>query len=247
MYPPQAQQAIKRRATAAVTDDYELAEQLVPIEEAQPSAQRHAVMTENNTFLTSGEAMLFAGTTVPINDEDLHPIHIQAHFNLLGWLIQKGATQQNAFTEEQAAAFQTCGAHVLAHVSVVEQMGDKESAKLYRDELNNIAAMGQKMVNNLRQQQEAKGEQQQVDPIDAAKIELEAQKVELQREKFRHGAMKFERQQAHRENESALNNVLKMDKDYREEKATKQEMALRDIEAAEGIRQGRQAEQKPTE
>jgi hypothetical protein len=234
MYPPEAQQTIKRRATASVTDDYELAEQLIPITEIKDNAQTLTIMTENNTFITSGEALMFSGKAMPVNDADIHPTHIQAHFNLMGWLIQKGAQQQSSFTPEQDATFKACGSHTIAHINVIAQMGDKESAKRYMDEMNNIAAMGQKMSNNLAQKQQ--GQEQDIDPIDMAKVQLDARKVDLQEMKFQHGAMKFERQQSHRESEAAMNNVIKLEKDRRDDKMTKQELAIRDIETAQGIR-----------
>lgn len=226
MYPPESQQKIKRRVTAAITDDYELAEQLVPIENKMSDSQAIAIMTENNTFMEQGDILAMQHTTVPTHDTDVDYEHLSGHLQLLQGLVMKAAQlQKAAFTEEQMGAFQVGGAHVVAHIQKIESMGDKQGAKQAMDALTQIANAGQKMANNLQQQQ--KGEQgEEMSPEERARLQLEFGKLQLQIQKFQHGVQKFDRTQSLREHSTAASQVLALERDRREEMRTRHDVLM---------------------
>lgn len=232
LYGPEAQQDIKRTFTAAVTDDYEWAEKLVPYSDAPDHDQVLRAETENNIFAVQGKPM-------PVDDSDLDQVHIQKHFDFMGGLVEKGIKlQQTSFTPDQLAAFKAAGAHIELHVRKLEPI-DKKGAAMYREELNKLASMGQKLANNLQQQQQAAQQQskdsKQPTAAELAQLQLDAEKVRQSQQKIDFGVEKFNRTQSLREHTAAHKQMLDVTKDTRDDHMTRQEMAIRDAEAAAGI------------
>ena len=234
MFPPQSQQRITRMATAAMTGSYELAEELVPIEEKQDSTQIRIADDESNTCIVQGRS-------VPVSDSDVDDVHVPLHLNAMSGIVQRAAQFQSAaFTPQDMQAFKALGAHVVMHIQKVQSMiglgksdENKRKSSLWMMALNEIVSLGEKFANNLKQQMEGQGEKP--DPVEIAKLQLEAQKLELNRAKFEFGIEKWQAQQNLRENESAFNRVMKLEGDRREGEFMRRKLAADDVKTAASI------------
>lgn len=231
MFPPQSQQRITRMATAEMTGSYELAEELVPIEEQQDTTQIRIADDESNTCIVQGRS-------VPVSDSDVDEVHVPLHLNAMNGIVQRAAEFQSAaFTPQDMQAFKALGAHVVMHVQKVQSMigvgkadENKRKSSMWMMALNEIVSLGEKFANNLKQQME--GQNEKPDPVEIAKLQLEAQKLELNRAKFEFGMEKWQTQQNLRENESAFNRVMKLEGDRRESEVTKRKLATDDVKTA---------------
>lgn len=234
MFPPQSQQRITRMATAAMTGSYELAEELVPIEEKQDSTQIRIADDESNTCIVQGRS-------VPVSDSDVDDVHVPLHLNAMSGIVQRAAQFQSAaFTPQDMQAFKALGAHVVMHIQKVQSMiglgkadENKRKSSLWMMALNEIVSLGEKFANNLKQQMEGQGEKP--DQVEIAKLQLEAQKLELNRAKFEFGIEKWQAQQNLRENESAFNRVMKLESDRREGEFMRRKLAAEDVKTAAAI------------
>lgn len=228
IYGPEAQQEIKRMFTGAVTNDYSLAERLVPIQETPDHTQVLRAETENNVFAAQGKVM-------PLDDADNDSVHIQSHFDFMGRLVQKGMQeQQQSFTPDQLNAFKAAGAHTYAHIERIAPL-NKEVAAQANDILNELSAMAQKLANNLQQQMQS--QQEPVDPIKVAQVQLAEKKQALAERKQEANENFRERTQALRERQAATQEVATLSRENREEKMSRQEMALADADMALKITQ----------
>ena len=242
MFPPQSQQRITRMATAEMTGSYELAEELVPIEEQQDTTQIRIADDESNTCIVQGRS-------VPVSDSDVDDVHVPLHLNAMNGIVQRAAEFQSAaFTPQDMQAFKALGAHVVMHVQKAQSMigvgkadENKRKSSMWMMALNEIVSLGEKFANNLKQQME--GQNEKPDPVEIAKLQLEAQKLELNRAKFEFGMEKWQTQQNLRENESAFNRVMKLEGDRRESEVTKRKLATDDVKTAAMILKTGGAEQ----
>ena len=231
MFPPQSQQRITRMATAEMTGSYELAEELVPIEEQQDTTQIRIADDESNTCIVQGRS-------VPVSDSDVDEVHVPLHLNAMNGIVQRAAEFQSAaFTPQDMQAFKALGAHVVMHVQKAQSMigvgkadENKRKSSMWMMALNEIVSLGEKFANNLKQQME--GQNEKPDPVEIAKLQIEAQKLELNRAKFEFGIEKWQAQQNLRENESAFNRVMKLEGDRRESEVTKRNLANDDVKTA---------------
>lgn len=224
------QPAAKRFAFAAVLGDYQRAAEFVDVESNLSTEQVREADQENAAMIT--RATIGQMTPFDTTSGDVHEVHIiKGHFPALEALIAKGVEQQSTWTNDQYQAFQLIGAHCVVHIRSLEQMQKKDIAKAAMDQLNQLAAYGAKMANNLRQQQQ----QQKPDPIEAARLQLDERKVSLAENKNEFGKEKFERTQALRERQAAVREVIEMERDNRDDKKTRQEMALEDARTAKEL------------
>lgn len=230
-FAPEVQPKITRICTGLALDNYRLAEELTPIQEEPDSPQIVRAEDENAVLLTMRKPL-------KPKVDDIDEIHVMQHFPALELLISDALQfQKAAFTPPQAQAFQVIGGHIVTHIKRVEARAvnqkddpNRDRAKSFMEHLNAMAAMGEKLVKNMEQTQ---GQQQQeVDPVEMAKLQLQAQALELQRDKMNHSVMKFERTQGFREQASSFEQVLKLEKDRREAIASKRDAARGDVETA---------------
>ncbi len=228
LYGPEAQNEIKRTFTAVMLDDYEAAERLVPRMGITNRDEAMEAENENNTFATQGKML-------ELGEEDDDVVHIQVHFDFMGRLLKKGyEQQQQSFTVEQLDSFKAAGAHTFAHIQRMEPL-NKEGAAQANDILNQLSAAAQKLANNLQQQMQQ--QQPQIDPVDAARLQIDAGKLQLAERKQEANENFRERTQALRERQAATQEVATLSRDNREERQQRQDMALADAEAAAAIMQ----------
>lgn len=242
MYPAESQQKIKRLVTGIIADDYELAEQLVPIDDKPDTEQVRVADGENNTCIIQQRAPEIAAT-------DVDEIHLKEHLQGLGAILQKSAQSgQEMFTPDALASFKALGGHTIAHVHRMESMGKKEPAAQAMDAINQLAQVAEKFAHNMEQAQKAQAEQAQqkpVDPIAEARLQLDAEKLQLQKEKHDFGVEKAERQQLHRENTSAVDTTLKLARDARESQSQRSELAARDVELSLAVHDANKPDPAP--
>lgn len=239
MYPAESQQKIKRMVTGIIAGDYELAEQLVPIDNEPDTDQVERADGENNTCIVQMRAP-------KIKDKDVDEIHVQTHFQGLGSILQKAAQGgQEMFTPDGLAAFKALGGHTMGHIQRMESMGKKDPAREAMEQLNQLAQVAEKFAHNMQQAQKAeqeKNQQEPVNPIDAARLQLDSQKLDFAKEKQEFNMEKAQRQQLHRENTTAVDTTLKMARDVREEQAHKTDLARADVETALSVHEANKPE-----
>jgi hypothetical protein len=230
-FAPEVQPKITRLCTGLVLDDYRLAEDLTPMQEEEDVPQTMRAEAENAIMLTQR-------TIQAPKAEDIDELHITQHFPAMEMLISDAVEfQKAAFTPQQAKSFQVIGGHVIAHIKRIESRAQnnrkdpaRDIARAFMEQLNQVAAMGDKMVNNMEQTQQ--GAAPEIEPAEMAKLQLEVEKLALAREKLAHSTQKFERTQDFREQSTAFEQNLKLEKDHRENQRGRQDSARSDVELA---------------
>lgn len=234
-YAPEVQPKITRLVTGLVLDDHRLAEELTPMrDEEEETPEQEVASNENSRMLTLRKP-------IAPKPKDIDELHIIAHMPALETLIADALQYQNsAFTPPQAEAFQVVGAHMMTHIQRIEEKAlnqrndpERQKARMFTEQLNQLAAMGDKLLNNMQQQQE--GQQQQIDPMEQARLQLEFEKLQLQREKLSHSVEKWSRQQMHREGTRAFDEMMKLDQAHAERSFRERDLARKDVELAHKI------------
>lgn len=176
LYPPESQKKILQRVTALETNDWKLAEELVPIQEKPDGGQVGRANNENDTCHFRG----LTGYVPPINEDDLHIVHLPEHLGGLQAYIAKGKLK--GWDEQDLAGFRVLGAHALAHVNAVKSIPEqKDQARQYEQALQELARQGQEFEKNLQQQKQA--QEQQMTPKEQADLQLKGAKHELDMQK----------------------------------------------------------------
>lgn len=235
-FAPQVQPKITRLITGLALDNYHLAEELTPIQEEEDTPQLMRAETENAIMITNRKPQ------VPKAD-DIDELHVPQHFPALELMIQDALQfQKAAFTPPQAQAFQIIGAHIVMHVQRIEGKAqptkndpNREQARAMMDQLNKLASMGEKLIENM--QQASQGEQKEVDPLDMARLQLDLQKHQLNTQKLQMSAQKFERQQQTREQGQAFTQMMQLEDNRRKDLESKQNRSLSDVETALKVQQ----------
>lgn len=231
-FPPQMQGKITRIVTALTLDNYALAEELAPIQEEPDVPQQMRAESENAIMITTRQPQ------VPAAD-DIDELHVMQHFPAMAMLIQDGLQYQKAsFTPPQAQAFQTIGGHIVMHIHRIEAKAannkndmNRVAAREYYDQLNKLAQMGQKLLNNMEQTQG--GEQQEApDPVEIAKLQLQMQALQLQRDKLQHNVEKTNRTFEMKSQSSAFTQMMALEKNHMEKQDMKHRHATSDMDSA---------------
>lgn len=231
-FAPQVQPKITRIITALSLDSYQTAEELTPMQEEPDVPQQMRAEAENSIMLTQRKPQ------TPKAD-DIDELHVIQHFPAMEILVQDGIQFQNAaFTPQQAQAFHAIGSHIVMHIQRIEgkaqnsrQDANREQARAFKEQLNAIVQMGQKLMNNLQQQQEA-GKQEPPDPVEMARLQLDIEKLQLAREKMAFSVQKFDRQQSARESDTSFNQMMKMEENRRADRESRHDSSLADVDMA---------------
>lgn len=238
-YAPEVQPKVERIITGLALDNYTLAEELTPVQEEPDSPQQLRADTENSIMITQRKPL-------PPKADDVDELHIMGHFPALERLIADALQYQKAaFTPPQAEAFQLIGGHIVAHIQRIEAKAQnnrndpaREASRAYMEQLNQFAAMGEKLLHNMQQTQA--GQQEEIDPVEMAKLDLQAQALALQNRKLEHSAQKFDRTQNFREQNTAFQQMMAMEKSHHEQQRDARDGALKDAEVASKIRKNAQ-------
>lgn len=231
-FPPQMQGKITRIVTALTLDNYALAEELAPIQEEPDVPQQMRAESENAIMMTTRKPQ------VPAAD-DIDELHVMQHFPAMAMLIQDGLQfQKGSFTPPQAQAFQTIGAHVVMHIHRIEAKAQNNkndthrvAAREYMDQLNKLAQMGQKLLNNMQQSQQDQNAEPP-DPMEIAKLQIQMQSLQLQRDKLAHNVEKTNRQFAMKDQNSAFQQMMSLEQNHRENKDMAHRHATSDMDSA---------------
>lgn len=252
-FPPESQPTVTRLIVALGTGNYRLAEDLVPIQQKPDSSQILRAQTENAIMVTGSEA-------VGREADDIDEIHAPVHFKGLEGIITAAMQSEgSAFTPQQAVSFKSIGGHILVHIKTIEGKSEpnkndanRQLSRALTDQLNQYAAIGDKLMNNMQQKQQA-GQKEQMTPAEQAKIQLSFQQLQLQREKMTFSMEKFARQQGNREQTQAFTQMMQMEADHREgnrlaldTRSAEHDKRLREIEVATKVAQANKPEPAPT-
>lgn len=230
-FPPQMQAKITRIITALTLDNYALAEELAPIQETPDVPQMMRAESENAIMMTTRRPQ------VPAAD-DIDELHVMQHFPAMATMIEDGLKYQKAsFTPPQAEAFQTIGAHVVMHIHRIEGKAannkndqNRIAAREFMDQLNKLAQMGQKLLNNM--QQAGQKEPEPIDPLDLAKLQLEMQRLSLQRDKLAATVDSKNKSLELKQQQVAYNQMLGLEKNWRDTKDMQHRHAVADMDSA---------------
>ena len=229
MFPAESQPILKRIITGAFSGNYELAESVIPIDDTPNIDQVRNAEGENNTCILQGRAPDIAAIDI---DED----HVDVHFKgLTSILSEHVQMNQETFTPKGLASFKALGGHTIMHINRIDSMGKKELARKLMDTMNGFAKMGEKLAHNMEQKQAAEPDPN-VDPIEAARLELDSRKVELAQSKHDFAQSKFNRIQASKDHSGSLDESLKLAQDARNEEKHRSDLAARDVELSLAVR-----------
>jgi hypothetical protein len=242
-FAPQVQPKITRLVTALTLDNYAIAEELTPIQEEPDAPQLMRAESENAIMITTRRPQ------TPKAD-DIDELHVPAHFPAMETMLQDALQfQKAAFTPQQAQAFQILGAHVVMHIQRIEghaqnQRNDphREMGRQLMDQLNQLASVGEKLLKNMQQQQQAT-QQEPPDPIEMAKLQLQVEQLKLNTQKLQHSMQKFDRTQSAREQQQAFTQMMTMEKNHRDEVTARTDRALRDVETSLKVKQANSTSQ----
>lgn len=231
-HPPQVQAKIGRIVDAIMLDNYELAEELNPMGEDEQETKGIDPNSENAIMLTQRTALKPHAADVP-------EVHVLTHFGALEQLISDGIQfQKSAFTPQQLDSFQKIGTHTIQHIQNIEGRAvnsrsdpDREKAKQFMSQMNEYAALAEKLQQNMQQAQEGQ-EQEPMSQAEMAKLQLSSEQLKLQREKLMFSMEKFARQQGNREQTQAFEQMLKLESDRRQGEESRRKAVLDDTKMA---------------
>lgn len=232
-YAPEVQPKITRMMTALALDNWALAEELTPITDEDADYNKCIPPESENAI------MLTQRTLLKPKAGDIDEVHVLTHFPAMEQLLADAMQyQKSAFTPQQFDAFHKIGSHAIAHIKRIEGKAlnnrndpDREKAREFMDQVNQYAAMGEKMAQNMQQAQEGQ-QQEPMSQTDMAKMQIQMQQLQLQREKLTFSAQKFARTQGNREQALAFEQMLKIDADRRAEKEHARKGVLDDTRLA---------------
>lgn len=249
--PPEKQPEASRLILSLNADSYRIGEDFFPIEQKPDASQIMRAKTENAIILTDNE---------PIGREadDIDEIHVPVHFKALESMITDGMqAQPPAFTPKAANSFKNLGGHILVHIKTIEGKAEpnkndqnRQLARALTDQLTQYGALGDKLLHNMQQTQQAQQEQgEQMTASEQAKMQLAFEQLKLQREKMSFSMDKFSRQQGNREQALAFDQMLKLDANQREGRRAQLEasdtqhgQAIKELEVATKVAQANKPE-----
>lgn len=231
---PKAQQEITRTATAVFTGSYALAERLVPEDERpDPSAVADA-QNESNTCILQGKPP-------EVGDNDIDEVHVPTHLDAMIGIVQQGSQNGATFTPEQLIGFQALGAHIVMHIRKKESMvagakdQNKALARQWMQMLNEVVSVGEQMAHNLQEKQQSQGAE--LDPAKVAELQLKAQQLQLNADKFEFSREKWLHQQNAKENTTAFNQAMDIQRSHREDLLARNKAAANDVKSAATLAQ----------
>lgn len=161
-YDPNAQRQILHIYTEAMTDDAQLAEMLVPLDQGPPSP------TVEKATLAWGSLMMGAPVVIasPINEQE----YIQTLLMILGNKVQTIEQNGGMVDPQTLAGLMNVGQHIQQHIqNLASDPNQKELVKQYMDALNQIGNLVKAFAQRLEEQMQAQG--QQMDPQTKAKVD----------------------------------------------------------------------------
>ncbi len=162
---PQAQKVVDRIYVVANSDNYDLAQELVP----DTKAISHATLDAQRAA-----GSLLAGLPVGIEEGINHIDYVEALLADMGIVVQKAMATGGMASPETLFGLQNMAQHIEAHIQIIAQNEqEKARVKQYMDALgqlmNEVKAMGQRLQEQMQKQAQSNG--QQMDPEVQAKIQ----------------------------------------------------------------------------
>ena len=178
---PQAQQEVNRMFIAINSDDWDLAERLVPEQKKISDATHDAQLAT---------ATLLDGLPLAIKEGINHIDYVEALLANMAFVIQKIEAKGGMATQDQITGLQNMAQHITQHIQIIAQdKGEKERVKKYEDALggfmNRVKAYQQRLMQAQQKQAQQNGKGGP-DPEAMAKIQsqsmLAKNKMNLARE-----------------------------------------------------------------
>ena len=163
LFPPEAQEAIKRRVVMDLTRDPDFARSVVPFERKPDPDQVARARGENTAALTRG----ITGFVPERAIDDLDVIHIQEHAGALDAHIAMGREQQY-FTQSEGKGFEALATHQMVHIQSFK--GSETNPEQANEAFQALQGQTREAEALIKQGQQ-KVENDKVDPLEVKKLE----------------------------------------------------------------------------
>jgi hypothetical protein len=183
-YPPESRPAILQRAAEAMTQDPDFAQHIVKTPPIIINQQRQVAEAEWSTIRNRAST----GNTLPISPSDIDQDHLPSH------LLDAEAMLRNhaivPWTQIDAAAFKLGLDHINQHITrmLASPVSNKE-AEVYNAKLQQFAAVGDQIIEEMAQQQQqqqaAQGGGPPLTQKERADLQLKAQEQARKDEELR--------------------------------------------------------------
>lgn len=167
LYDPEPQREILRDVTLAITDDPSRADRLVPPSPVKVSDAKH------DAQLASASIMM--GLPVDVKTGINHVDYVETLLANLAMTCQKIEKGGNVPTPDQLVGMQNMVQHIAQHIQIIGMdPNEKQRTRQYADDLGNlqnlIKAFEQRLMEQMKKQQEAQAQNGGMDPEVQAKI-----------------------------------------------------------------------------
>lgn len=182
-YPPESRPIILQRATAALTQDPDFADYVVKLPPVVINQQRIVAENEFDTILRRASL----GQPLPIMPGDIDQDHVPVHLmDMQAKLMDHSVIP---WTKLDAAGFKLVGDHINQHITrMLSSPVSNKEAELYTKQLQQFAAMGDQIIQQLMEQeqmqQEAEGGGPPLTQKERAELQLKAQEQARKDQEF---------------------------------------------------------------
>lgn len=192
-FPPRAQQFIQREYTAVLTDDYEMAYEMIPEEPEQDLGQVMQAQSETNTALVQQ-------VVPPVQDSDQNALHFQEHGRGLTTFLQ--SRQSEGLSDSDVRGVQAVLAHMVIHARIVAG-NDQQALRGLMKALEPFAKAAEQM------------HRPPPAPPEQVKMQLDAQKVALAERKQGVQEQQWQRSQQLREDMAEHTQAVQLNQEAR--------------------------------
>lgn len=209
---PESQKVVDRIYIVANSDNYDLAQQLVPEQKTLSDSMHDAQLAAG---------ALLQGLPVGIKTGIAHADYVETMLADMAIIVKKGEAQGGMVSPDTVFGLMNMSGHLKAHIAIIAQ--DKEElpkAKQYNDILKNLDNQVKAFGQRLQQQQAKQNGDGQIDPKDKAKVaammitaQAKAQNTrESHAERTAQRRLTFEQQFAQKQDEHKLEMAKELQK-----------------------------------
>jgi hypothetical protein len=174
LFPDEERPNVLKEWYAALTGDWERAEAIFG------QGDRRTVDAQVMAF-TKAAAIMELGSPLPITAEDLPEVSLPVILATLNAIVSK-AEMAGQFAPDKFDGFMALGRYGIMMVQKLESFGRAEVARVYEGQIQELSRRAEGPANAMMEA--AKAKQEQPDPVEMAKLQLEERKVGVQEGKL---------------------------------------------------------------
>lgn len=207
---PSEQRKLLNRKFLIITGDEDVANDLAPLANQEDTTQRDIAGAEN-------VEMGYEGLPKELDPIDVHQDHVPVHLGSMENDLNK-AQRDEGMTASQLAGFHAKGSHVVLHLNMMQQMGQKELSAQFMQRLQQLSNFAEQFKNQLEEEQASK--QPEIDPVKAKELELKERSLAQKEAQDSQRAYQFERTTNNREDMREHTKTIQINQEMRaDEKA----------------------------